>query len=394
MVKNLTLLVFLTVIAVGCAHIGDAPTSPQIPTLSAQNSIDDSYKGPYRSWGEWDLYFNENHDSVDAVPRRSARLHLNSTKFLESYCTDCLKIKNIKNNGDETIDLTITIAHPFSGHPEFTGFDVKGIIMFEGSHEIPDNIFKYPLYPQNFRASWRLLGDPEVLNADGYTYRWSPWYDSGSTLPIFNYWPGKFSNGTPTANINAFLNFYSMEERHIFESDAKVERTYTIFLPPGPVIAGYAIEACWEPPVNTPVDDPVNDFPITANQPECYSFNCVLNDGLPVTSDDPCCNITDVSIHEARAEIYFWYIHPDYNQNAFQVGSWCEEFNMQKVGYATNDCDSPDPEHFRCMVNHNLGGEPDGTYQVLGVEYHYAFGIGEKVFAPVFTLFEVTIDFD
>jgi hypothetical protein len=222
------------------------------------------------------------------VPVRNARFHLNALKFLEEYCTDCLKIVSLKNNGDSTVDLTVRITHPFPGLPQYTGFDVKGIIMFDGSWE-REGYQYYPPYPEPFRVSWRKLGDPQLLNADGYTIRWSPWYDSGSDLPIFNYWEGKYATGTPTANVNGYLNFYTHENRHMFYTDGSVNRTYKIWLPPGePVTAGYAVEACWEPPTVTPVTDPASDFPITANQVEAYEFRFVLNNGEPITDPDCC----------------------------------------------------------------------------------------------------------
>ena len=91
--------------------------------------------------------------------------------------------------------------------------------------------------------------------------------ETGSDKPIYNYSPGKYSNGTPRANINGYLNFYT-ENRHMFSCNKSVTRVYHIWLPPGqPVVAGYAVDACWEPATVTPVKDPIADFPVSANQP-------------------------------------------------------------------------------------------------------------------------------
>ena len=286
--RSMGVLFVITLLVCGCA------TNPTIPPPNDEADIPDlqlsgmnQQDGPHRLWGEWTLHFSADHTRVDAVPMRTARFHLNTLKFLEDYCKTCLRIDRIRNNGDGTIDLTIRITHPFKGFPEFTGFDVKGIIMFDGSWE-NEGYYLWLPHPEPFRISWRELGDPQVLNADGYSILWSPWYDSGSEMPIFNYWEGRFAHGTPTANINAFKNFYTDEERHMFRVDGSVTRTYTIWLPPGPVTAGYAIDACWEPPISTPVTNPIEDFPLTANQPEAYEFRCVVNSGEPVT-DPECC---------------------------------------------------------------------------------------------------------
>jgi hypothetical protein len=44
-------------------------------------------------------------------------------------------------------------------------------------------------------------------------------------------------------------------------------------------VAGYAVEACWEPPTITPVTNPIEDFPPSANQPEPYVWKVALTEG-------------------------------------------------------------------------------------------------------------------
>ena len=293
--RSTGLINLMLVFLVSCMHSIANPVNPcplPINNLSADVTSTGNLNlndGPYNLWGEWTLYFNTEHDSVTAQPNRQARFHLNTLKFLENYCADCLQICSLKNNGNGTIDLTIRISHPFYGYPEYTGFDVKGIIIFNGSYEFPSVFTTEPPYPDPYIVSWRELGDPELLNPDGYTMRWSPGYESGSDLPMFNYWPGKYSNGAPNSNLNGFINFYTHEQRHMFAADGSVQKTYTIWLPPGePVIAGYAVEACWAPPTNIPVTDPLNDFPPEANQPEPYMFDYIVNNNNVIT-ESPCC---------------------------------------------------------------------------------------------------------
>jgi hypothetical protein len=277
-------------IMVGCvARTPVAPDTGRPSLATQQRSPSDD---PHRLWGTYELFISAAHDRVDVVPKREARFHLNALKFLESYCADCLKITKIKNNGDGTIDLTVKITHPFKGHPEYTGFDVKGIIMFNGSH-IMDTLNSGPAFglPEpSVRVSWREMGDPQVLNPDGYTLRWSPNYDSGSSLPIFNYWKGKYATGEPNADVNAYLDYYTTADRHMFAVDSSVSRTYKISLPAGkPLIAGYAVEACWEPATVTPVKDPLKDFPFSANQSEPYCLVFSVNNGEPVKAHSNCC---------------------------------------------------------------------------------------------------------
>jgi len=295
--RYIATLALFAVVLFGCARAGRDPTVPVAPggdqierTDPAALAVDRD--GPWRLWWQGEFFIDAAHERVDVVPRRDMHLHLNALKFLEEYCKDCLQITGIHNNGDSTIDLTVRITHPFKGFPQYTGFDVKGIIMFNGSYEYPNSGFYKELPKPFFRVSWREMGDPEVLNPDGYVVRWSPQWQSGSTLPIFSYWEGRFARGVPNADLNAYLNFYSHEERHMFASDASVSRTYHIWLPPGPVVAGYAVEACWEPPTVTPVTNPLEDFPVSANQGEAYHFKFVVNNGEVITECEDCCGGT------------------------------------------------------------------------------------------------------
>ena len=357
--RTLFLIVIMTM-ALGCA--ARTPVSPDTgkPSLAIQQNSPSN--DPHRLWGEWTLYFNSTHDKVDVVPKRETRFHLNALKFLEEYCTDCLKITGITNNGDGTIDLTAQITHPFNGFPQYTGFDVKGIIMFQGSHEIyTGNSYKlFELPETSCRVSWRELGDPQVLNADGYTLRWSPTYNSGSDLPIFNYWKGKYASGEPYADVNAYLDFYSTSDRHMFSVDSVVTRTYKIWLPAGePVEAGYAVEACWEPPTVTPVTDPLTDFPTSANQPEPYYLKFSVNNGDPITADSGCClGYGDCS--DSKVEVKQWggitvAHYSQYSEAPYGTLSFIEP------------CDPPEQDYLSFSGFSGSAAKPPGKYQWLYV---------------------------
>jgi hypothetical protein len=318
--------------------------------------------------------------------------------MLEEPCSDCVKILSIKNNGDSTIDLTVQIRHPKPGHAEFTGFDVKGILMFNGSYEMP-SLEIGPPYPDPFRISWRLRGDAEVLNPDGYTVRWSPSYNSGSSAPLLNYWPGKYSHGTPTANINAYLDFYSDENRHMFANYSTVNRVYHIYLPPGPVVAGYAVEACWEPPTKTPVIDPANDFPTSANQDEPYHYRLVLNNDQPITS---CCccgeNIGNdcpnlwlevkqwggytVNAHfTVTAEPYDWHIGIN-PMPPCETGP--DTYSLTRIAFTWEPY----------WPDYDTDGYPDGVYRNWGMVYRYIWNPDGPAFHDqiAYTIYDVTVD--
>jgi hypothetical protein len=338
--------------------------------------------GPHKLWGEWTFFIDGSHENIQIVPARTPRFHLNALKFLEDYCSDCLEVVNLVNNGNSTIDLTIRLKHPFEGFPEYTGFDVKGIIMFEGSYTMLNDDPIVPM-PDPLRISWRKLGDPEVLNPDGYTFRWSPNYDSGSNLPIFSYWEGKYANGTPTADLNAFRNFFSTEQRHIFNTDNIVTQTYTIWLPEGPIIAGYAVDACWEPPLVTPVTDPVTDFPLTANQPEYFRFELIINDNQPIMYCAECCVGNTCEDMYIEAENWGDALYPGYYlifHNGVRVGvtSW---FNC-----------SPPVENRYPIPGFDSCEFDNGWYR--GYAYkHPVGGTDEDESVLTFTIFDYYLDY-
>jgi hypothetical protein len=355
------LIVLLAAMAVGCAaRMAVVPDegSQTGQSVSFGNAPDDQH----RLWGEYLWFIDKHHDRIEVVPKRQARLHLNALKFLESYCTDCVKITKMKNNGDGTIDVTVRITHPFPDNPEYTGFDVKGILMLNGSHDIDWGSYDiYPFY-EAFHISWKEAGDAEILNPDGYTPRWNPSWDSGSSLPVYNYWPGKHSNGIPSANLNAFKNFYTDEQRHMFRVTGKVERTYHIWLPPGPLVVGYAVEACWEPPINTPVTDPINDFPYSANQPEPYYAKLVVNNDQIITGD--CCG--DYNCSTVQYELSQWYgAKPQFS--GYMPGGACPGSTPSLI-----DCpNDPDPTDDLYFMGSNLQISMCGNGKHRGIAVLY-----------------------
>ncbi len=241
-----------------------------------------------RLWAYGLMYVNADHTQIDWVPFRTADFHLNALNLMENGpCYDCVTIQKIEPKGNGVIDVDVALEHPFPGLLKYTGFDVKGIIMFNGSVEISGQIY-FKLYFDHpelcpIRFNLAIAGDWELLNEDGFTIRWSPAYESGEEWPMFNYVEGNYSNGPPNSNINAYINFYTHEERHMFMPGYNVVRTYRIQTQPGPMTLGYAVEACWEPPTVTPVTDPLTDFPPTANQSEPYLMRFFLNDDKPIT---------------------------------------------------------------------------------------------------------------
>lgn len=271
----------------------DSPIEPEI--LNQAVIASDSVSGQYIPWGYYDLEIARDGSSVEIIPNRTANVkwgfHLNVLKLLEvDPCSDCLSISNVHLLPDGDLSMDVSITHPFD-LKEYTGFDVRGIIMFPSSQYLPDDDLRtaagfgpydpgYPNEHTHFLARWSSYekGDAELINPDGWTMIWAPdfvkdflWFDLAEGLPIFEYYPGIYSSGEEIGTVNAFIRFYSNETRHMFEAGATVTRTYLIRPPAtGPIEACYAIYAHWAPPSVMPVMNPIVDFPLKANSPMPY----------------------------------------------------------------------------------------------------------------------------
>jgi len=266
-IKKITLLL-VTALAIGCAG-QDFPVTPcnggftsppfsgSSQTVNAPSAIDVNHN----LWGFWIVTGDRDSLEFDTFPLRLTSGHLNVTGFLEPpFCDDCFKISGVSSNPDGTLDVDITLRHPFTGL-NLTGFDVRGIAMFNGTHEFPAS---------GLVMSDSDLGDGELLNPDGYTTLYNP-----TTIGhgIEGYIKGKYASvNPPDATLNAFKYFTSDTpgiSRNLIEPGQEITVAYHI-APPDPFIFAYAVDACWAPPVNKPVNDPVTDFDINANCPEAW----------------------------------------------------------------------------------------------------------------------------
>jgi len=379
--RIVTLTVLLAAVLTGCAS--GVPVVPDTPGSDEILSPHDTqiYDERYRLWGAWKWYIPETHDRIEMIPQRISQGHLNVLKWVEDMCYDCVEIAGVHNNGDSTIDVMVRITHPRPGEAVYTGFDVKGIVMFDGTYEMP-SVRTLPPYGDTVYISARELGDPELLNADGFTMRWSPSYDSGSSLPILNYWKGRHAFGAdPAATLNGYIDFYTNEERHMFEAGKSVTRTYHIHLPQGPISMGYAVEACWVPPDVMPVTDPVEDFPISANQAEPYYYRVVINNGEPIKDPD-CCG-WDMNCEQ-------WYIDARQWQGV-KVQAMKHFGTIVCGGMSLVPCPE-DPSLLRGTPV-GFGGYPDGTHKGYAVIYRVYDENYNTVYDQVaYTVYEWTVD--
>jgi hypothetical protein len=247
---------------------------PILPSQPSQST--DPQNQPVNShqlWGYFNIFVDPSSNSNEVVPLRLASDHWNVLKFLDNGpCTNCVKITGITDSDHDTKLVTVSVKHPFPS-PNLTGFDVRGIAMFTGSHLFPTS---------GLTISDKSLGQPELINADGFTTLYNIITIGKGPGGLQGYHKGKFATqNMPDTKLNGFKRFESAgaaNTRSAFYAGQTITKVYDIDMPHQAFFLGYAVDASWAPPINKPVTDPMADFPQLANCYEPYCINVKMND--------------------------------------------------------------------------------------------------------------------
>ncbi len=218
-------------------------------------------------WGYYLVSIDRESLAAEVVPIRAASGHWNILQFLEQGpCTTCFKLKGVTLNPDGTLNVNVSITHPFS-KLNLTGFDVRGIPMFNGSHEFPES---------GLVTSDRTLGEGQVVNADGFTTLYNPTTEGHG---FEGYHKGHLATvAAPSSTLNGFKRFVTDDPantRNAFYAGNEEIVTFQVDMPnaPNPWVFGYAVDASWAPPIHKPVTDPMTDFGPEANCPEPWKMD-------------------------------------------------------------------------------------------------------------------------
>jgi hypothetical protein len=268
---RIILVLALASALLSCAH-GNLhnPISPPPPT----NLITlDSSPAPNRLlWGLWSIEISADRSSVTVAPNRTADLHLNTVRMLETNpCKTCLTVGKIHLITPTQFNVDVTLRHPFPGLLKYTGFDVRGIFISKADYAFP---------PSGRMLAWG-NSVPRLMNYDGYTSLFNPteYPDTLPVPPALKYIPGnKATGGDLSSTLNPFIAYRKDAPRRMFEAGGEETRTFSIKAPSGPIHFGYAVDACWYP-VGTVVD-PLVDFPLSANCLEAYAISVDAGAGL------------------------------------------------------------------------------------------------------------------
>jgi len=339
-------VILLVVISVSCSLgdpvTGDAGNPDAVKILAVPE-----FQSSHYLWNYGLVYVNPHENEIEIVPVRQVAGHWNVLGFLEHVpCSDCLKISHWEPSGTGTLLVDVEITHPFD-KPGLTGFDVRGIVMFPGSHDFPASGLNVP------DSS---LGDGSLVNPDGYTTLYN--ITTAGSVPggLEGYIVGVMATANPPdALLNGYMRFTSPDPgntRNVFNAGSTVTVTYEIDMPDGPFVFGYAVDACWASPMDTPVQNPIDDFGPDANCPEAWQITVAtsdIGDGLTDCGGEVMLTMN----------VYDWQEKDEVNPVLVE----CPELYNGQIE-ATWKSDQPDFTTYEAIIG-NVGNAPAGIYSAL-----------------------------
>lgn len=316
---SVTVVAFIFIFS-GCAG-SPTPVSPAAnpdgitPQRNPVQATDQTYL-----LGYYDIHFDFENFSVEVVRNRTAEFTVNLTNIF-NILPDNLKIKlyEIDFQPDYIdIDFDMSITHPFPGNPGFNAYDLRGIMMGDGSSSFMLNsALKHPLKGVDLT----LMDDPVSGGGDlpgggpdGYS-RWFNPTEFAADVPVFSYVDGKYAtpgfNGTGTVNPYKYFadglqpneNLWQwLDDNHstngVFSQSSTNDRNYYLRFPipvPG-VVLGYAVIANWGGveeefhPSNTPeavACDVEDHSDIYWSSPNVYGGNLILDISIFCWNEQP-----------------------------------------------------------------------------------------------------------
>ena len=243
-------------ILIGCSG-GKSPVSPQstdAPVTSREQSRTEQSRTGLL--GYFDIYFDFDRLTFEAVPNRNAAYTLNIVPFLNLMGDPLFGITfgDVVLHEDDPdflgADVEFRIHHPFPGLQQYNAYDLMGVLICDSSMSLAYNGLAYPVKGQN----------TFMKNPDGYT-RWFNPTEFTSGL-IFGYEPGGFQTcaGNSVLNPykyycqglgkdeNAFDHLISPENYDGFFTSG-LGRTMELEFPMSDghgILFGYAVMVAWE----------------------------------------------------------------------------------------------------------------------------------------------------
>ncbi len=288
--------------ALGCSSGSSSPTAPG---LTGSKSVSAKPMNSTSLLGYWEIVLDPDTGSADIVPLRMVEFTANVVQFMQPPSSPNHKMSVSIDSGLSDMStgyvvVDIGFTHPFLGLDQFTGFDVRGVCIGDGSVQGTAD-------PGILYAG---ADDMRVLNADGLT-RWFNPSEFTTYGTIFGFTIGAL--GVPTYDCTATLNGYKYycddldkeddvveffadpscpNPRGLFSAGNTIIRRFELQFP---LVGGapkfvfqYAVVASWEPPDPNPPENVPDDFCLSANCHEAYAVS--TNDQSTLYYVDPSTN--------------------------------------------------------------------------------------------------------
>jgi hypothetical protein len=158
----------VALVSFGCAGDSNPFAPDDNPALAVQTASSKPVSNTYL-WGLWDVTVDTETGEIEAAPARNAEYTWNVVAILNNKPTD---IYPFFYYIDHQIEYTyygirVRLTHPFPGQPQFNAYDVRGILIGEGT-----GVMKYDpalLYPESDTCPFML----------DYHNEWEPYYEGG-----------------------------------------------------------------------------------------------------------------------------------------------------------------------------------------------------------------------
>jgi hypothetical protein len=280
MKRLITLAVFIMLFLTwGCSSGGGNAIAPVAP-VETERPVTGQGNSSHVTWGLYQFIADPVAQTLEATPLRAGNMHLNVLPFVEPPPLVFLTLETLEFNGN-IIETDIGLRHPFLGLTEFTGFDVCGILISNGTVTgFQDSSLVHAGAPD----------DTYLMNPDGYSPWWNPLnFPNNPLASIFSYIDGLLGAPDDIANYNSTLCGYkyfaddlapdddldmlTSENRGVFSPGQKNVRHYTIHIGDEGLVFNYAIDANWEFPNTNPPWEAPGSFAETANRPEAYRIS-------------------------------------------------------------------------------------------------------------------------
>ncbi len=278
-------------ILLGCSG-GSTPLTPD-PNNSGDSSPSitreqTTLSNPHNPWGMWLVRIEAATGATEVIPLRSVMWHINAIPFLEKNHQSTIIFKDVVVD-QAAVELNVGLLHPFPTLYQWSGFDVRGIFISDGSFN-------------NFASNGDLVmsdvDEPRLVNADGWTRWWNP-YEFPSNETILGHVDGLYGLKDSEIHFQNTLNPYKyfsddlsqtedfpqdldFDRRGIFTAGSSIKyRHYSIDFGDTQnwYVFNYAVDAChmfdssydgYSTPSLSELPDPF--FPIEANMPEAFAI--------------------------------------------------------------------------------------------------------------------------